>query len=66
MKVLIVGAGGREHALASKINQSPIVDKVYAIPGNDAMVNIAEVHSEIAESIIKLFYILLSITQLIG
>ncbi|MDU5139661.1 phosphoribosylamine--glycine ligase, partial [Staphylococcus sp.] len=50
MKVLIVGAGGREHALASKINQSPIVDKVYAIPGNDAMVNIAEVHSEIAES----------------
>lgn len=66
MKVLIVGAGGREHALASKINQSPIVDKVYAIPGNDAMVNIAEVHGEIAESIIKLFYILLSITQLIG
>ena len=50
MKVLIVGAGGREHALASKINQSPIVDKVYAIPGNDAMVNIAEVHSDIAES----------------
>ena len=50
MKVLIVGAGGREHALASKINQSPIVDKVYAIPGNDAMVNIAEVHGEIAES----------------
>ena len=66
MKVLIVGAGGREHALASKINQSPIVDKVYAIPGNDAMVNIAEVHSEIADQIIKLFYILLSITQLIG
>ena len=48
MKVLIVGVD--EHALASKINQSPIVDKIYAIPGNDAMVNIAEVHSEIAES----------------
>lgn len=50
MKVLIIGAGGREHALASKIHQSAIVDKVYAIPGNEAMVNVAEIHNEIAES----------------
>ena len=50
MKVLVIGAGGREHALASKINQSSLVEKVYAIPGNEAMVNVAEIHNEIAES----------------
>ena len=34
MKVLVVGSGGREHALAWKISQSPKVSKVYAAPGN--------------------------------
>ncbi len=34
MKVLLVGAGGREHALAWKIAQSPLVSRVYAAPGN--------------------------------
>jgi phosphoribosylamine--glycine ligase len=34
MKVLIVGGGGREHALAWKIAQSPRVDRVYVAPGN--------------------------------
>jgi phosphoribosylamine--glycine ligase len=34
MKVLIVGAGGREHALAWKALQSPRVDRVYVAPGN--------------------------------
>ncbi len=34
MKVLVVGGGGREHALAWKIGRSPLVDKVYAAPGN--------------------------------
>ena len=34
MKVLIVGAGGREHALAWKIVQSPLVERVYVAPGN--------------------------------
>ena len=50
MKVLVIGAGGREHALASKINQSSLVENVYAIPGNEAMVKVAEIHNEIAES----------------
>ena len=50
MKVLVVGAGGREHALASKLNQSTIIDQVFVIPGNEAMRNVAEVHDEIAES----------------
>lgn len=34
MKVLVVGAGGREHALAWKIGQSPRVSEVYVAPGN--------------------------------
>ncbi|PTF13433.1 phosphoribosylamine--glycine ligase [Staphylococcus devriesei] len=50
MKVLVIGAGGREHALVSKLSQSPLVKQLYAIPGNDAMVTLAEVHSDIAEN----------------
>ena len=34
MKVLIVGNGGREHALAWKIAQSPRVERVFVAPGN--------------------------------
>lgn len=34
MKILIIGNGGREHALTWKVAQSPLVDKVYVAPGN--------------------------------
>jgi phosphoribosylamine--glycine ligase len=42
VKVLIVGGGGREHALAWKIAQSPKVSKVFAAPGNAGTAAIAE------------------------
>lgn len=42
MKVLVVGSGGREHALAWKISQSPRVDKIYCAPGNAGISDIAE------------------------
>ena len=42
MKVLIIGSGGREHALAWKIAQSPKVGKIYAAPGNPGMETVAE------------------------
>ena len=42
MSVLIVGGGGREHALAWKVSQSPLVSKVYAAPGNPGIANHAE------------------------
>lgn len=40
MKVLIIGSGGREHALAYKLNQSNKVDAIYAIPGNPGIAEI--------------------------
>jgi len=41
MRVLVIGGGGREHALAWKIAQSPLVTKVYCAPGNAGTANIA-------------------------
>jgi phosphoribosylamine--glycine ligase len=40
MKVMIIGGGGREHALAWKISQSPLVDRIYCVPGNAGMARI--------------------------
>lgn len=42
MKVLIVGSGGREHAIAWKVAQSKKVDKIYCAPGNGGISEIAE------------------------
>ena len=42
MKVLIVGSGGREHAIAWKVAQSEKVDKIYVAPGNGGISEIAE------------------------
>ena len=42
MDILIIGSGGREHTLAWKLAQSKIVDKIYAVPGNPGMSDIAE------------------------
>jgi phosphoribosylamine---glycine ligase len=42
VKVLIIGRGGREHALCKKVSESPLVEKVFAAPGNDGMEDVAE------------------------
>ena len=42
MKVLVIGSGGREHALCWKISKSPRVSKIYCAPGNGGTAAIAE------------------------
>ena len=51
MKVLVVGGGGREHALVWKISQSESVDEVIAAPGNDGMMSSARCVPVSAEDI---------------
>ena len=42
MKILIIGSGGREHALGRKIKQSPQIEKIYFAPGNPGTKEIGE------------------------
>ena len=42
MKILVIGSGGREHVLAWKIKQSPLVKKIYCAPGNGGISGVAE------------------------
>lgn len=42
MKVAVIGGGGREHALAVTLAKSPSVEKLYALPGSDAMAAVAQ------------------------
>lgn len=47
MNILLVGSGGREHALAWKIAQSPLVKRLVAVPGNPGMARHAEIVPDI-------------------
>lgn len=42
MKVLVIGGGGREHALVWKISQSPLVEKIFCAPGNAGIAELAQ------------------------
>ncbi len=54
MKILIIGSGGREHALVWKISQSKRVTKIYAAPGNPGMTQLADLVDIKPTSIIEL------------
>ena len=57
MKVLVVGSGGREHALAWKIAQSPKLDALHCAPGNPGMAALGSCHpvrAEDAEGVLAL------------
>ena len=51
MKVLLIGSGGREHALAVKIKQSPRVGELYCAPGNPGIAELAECVNIAADNI---------------
>ena len=48
MNILLIGSGGREHALAWKLSQSAHTDKLYAVPGNPGIAQFAECISGIS------------------
>jgi phosphoribosylamine--glycine ligase len=54
MKILVIGSGGREHALVWKIAQSKLVDKIFCVPGNAGITKIAECIDIKAEDIPRL------------
>lgn len=54
MKILVIGSGGREHALVWKIAQSKLVDKIFCASGNGGMAQIAECVEIKAEDSVRL------------
>jgi phosphoribosylamine--glycine ligase len=54
MKILVIGSGGREHALVWKISQSPKVTKIYCAPGSAAIEELAETVAIAPEQIERL------------
>jgi phosphoribosylamine--glycine ligase len=54
MKVLVVGGGGREHAMCTAIAKSPLLEKLYCAPGNAGIENVAQCLPIAADNIIDL------------
>ena len=42
MKLMVIGSGGREHAIIRKLKENPLAEKIYALPGNGGMADEAE------------------------
>ncbi|MDD6367005.1 MAG: phosphoribosylamine--glycine ligase family protein, partial [Stecheria intestinalis] len=42
MKVLVIGGGGREHAVIRKLKENPAIEKIWCAPGNGGIADLAE------------------------
>jgi phosphoribosylamine--glycine ligase len=51
MRVLVIGSGGREHALCWKLAQSPEIDELYCAPGNPGIAEVADLVAEGADDV---------------
>ena len=56
MKILVVGGGGREHAIVKKISENPKIDEIYALPGNGEIEKFANCVPIAATDIEKIGY----------
>ena len=52
LNILVVGSGGREHALVQKCRQSPLADRVIAAPGNGGMANEVDCYNISVEDVV--------------
>ena len=53
MNILVIGSGGREHALFWKLKESPLTDSIYALPGNPGMGEQIDISATDNEAILK-------------
>lgn len=56
-KVLVIGSGGREHAIVEALSRSPQVDKIYCAPGNAGISALAECVGIGVEDVLSLIHI---------
>ena len=51
MKVLVIGSGGRENAIAYQLKKSPLISELHAIPGNPGIAKIGTCHNGSVEDL---------------
>ncbi|KAM0802339.1 phosphoribosylamine-glycine ligase [Usnea florida] len=66
LKILLVGNGGREHALAWKLSQSPLVEHIYVVPGNGGTERLGSCVSNISDTAADDYPQLLLLSQRLG
>ncbi|HNU83854.1 MAG TPA: phosphoribosylamine--glycine ligase family protein, partial [Thermoanaerobaculia bacterium] len=54
MRVLVIGGGGREHALCWKLRQSPLLEELYCAPGNPGIAEIADLVPRSVDEVLEI------------